>query len=184
MLLELFLSFVQIGAFSFGGGLAALPLIQNQIVELHGWMTLTQFTDLISIAEMTPGPIAVNSATFVGLSLAGVHGAIIATLGCLLPACIFVAFLGFCYYKFKDLAILQGVLSGLRPAVVSMISVAGITIFLLAMFGEKGDSFNIVSMVIFLVAFIILRLKKFHPILVLLGSGVIGCIVYSFIPLV
>ena len=83
---QLFVSFLQVGLFSVGGGYAAMPLIQNQIVELHPWLTLQEFTDLITIAEMTPGPIAVNSATFVGIRIAGIPGAIIATLGCITPS--------------------------------------------------------------------------------------------------
>ena len=91
--LQLFLSFLQVGMFSVGGGYAAMPLIQSQVVEQHGWLTMQEFTDLITIAEMTPGPIAVNSATFVGLRIAQVPGAIIATLGCITPALFFVSLL-------------------------------------------------------------------------------------------
>lgn len=90
---QLFLSFVQVGMFSIGGGYAAMPLIQSQVVEQHAWLTMQEFTDLITIAEMTPGPIAVNSATFVGLRIASLPGAIIATLGCITPALIFVSLL-------------------------------------------------------------------------------------------
>ena len=91
--LQLFLSFLQIGLFSFGGGYAAMPLIQGQIVDAHGWLTMSEFTDLITISQMTPGPIAVNSATFVGINIAGIPGAIVATIGCILPSCIIVTLL-------------------------------------------------------------------------------------------
>ena len=84
--LQLFLSFLQIGLFSFGGGYAAMPLVQGQVVTAHGWLSMSEFTDLITISQMTPGPIAVNSATFVGIKIAGIPGALIATLGCILPA--------------------------------------------------------------------------------------------------
>jgi len=93
ILLKLFWSFFQIGMFSIGGGMAAIPLIQNQVVNLHHWLTLTEFTDLITIAEMTPGPIAINSATFVGIRIAGIPGAIISTVGCIFPSCIIVSLL-------------------------------------------------------------------------------------------
>ena len=83
--LQLFLSFLQIGLFSFGGGYAAIPLIQGQIVDQHGWLSMAEFTDLITISQMTPGPIAINSATFVGIKIAGLPGAAVATLGCILP---------------------------------------------------------------------------------------------------
>ena len=105
--LQLFLSFLQVGMFSVGGGYAAMPLIQSQVVEQHGWLTMQEFTDLITIAEMTPGPIAVNSATFVGLRIAQVPGAIIATLGCITPALFFVSLLSYIYRKYKDISLLQ-----------------------------------------------------------------------------
>ena len=88
--LQLFLSFLQIGMFSFGGGYAAMPLIQGQVVTAHHWLSMEEFTDLITISQMTPGPIAVNSATFVGTKIAGTGGALAATFGCILPSCIIV----------------------------------------------------------------------------------------------
>ena len=97
--LQLFWSFIQIGMFSFGGGYAAMPLIQGQVVTDHGWLTMSEFTDLITISQMTPGPIAVNSATFVGLKIAGIPGAVVATLGCILPSCIIVTVLAKLYLK-------------------------------------------------------------------------------------
>ena len=120
---QLFLSFLQVGLFSVGGGYAAIPLIQNQVVELHPWLSLQEFTDLVTIAEMTPGPIAVNSATFVGIRIAGIPGAIIATLGCITPAIILVSLLAYIYGKYQNLSVLQNVLSCLRPAVVALIAV-------------------------------------------------------------
>lgn len=90
ILIQLFLRFLQIGAFSFGGSYAAMPLIQSQIVDLNHWLDFSEFTDLITISQMTPGPIAINSATFVGIKIAGILGAIVATIGCVLPSCILV----------------------------------------------------------------------------------------------
>ncbi|MCI5562408.1 MAG: chromate transporter, partial [Intestinimonas massiliensis] len=116
-LLRLFWSFFQIGLFSFGGGYAALPLIQHQVVEQNGWLTISQFTDIITISQMTPGPIALNSATFVGIQIAGLPGALIATLGCILPSCIVALTLAWFYYKYRNLSLVKGVLQGLRPAV-------------------------------------------------------------------
>lgn len=85
-LVQLFVSFVQVGMFSVGGGYAAIPLIENQVVDVHGLMTLAEYTDLITIAEMTPGPISINSATFVGMRLAGIPGVLLCTLGCIIPS--------------------------------------------------------------------------------------------------
>ncbi len=137
--LQLFLSFLQVGMFSVGGGYAAMPLIQSQVVEQHGWLTMQEFTDLITIAEMTPGPIAVNSATFVGLRIAQVPGAIIATLGCITPALFFVSLLSYIYRKYKDISLLQSVLACLRPVIVALIFGAGLSILSMVVFGEcKG----------------------------------------------
>ena len=93
--LELFWSFLQIGLFSIGGGYAAMPLIQHQAVDLHGWLSMTQFADVMTIAEMTPGPIAINAATFVGIRTAGLPGAVVATVGCVFPSCVIVMTLAF-----------------------------------------------------------------------------------------
>ena len=93
MLLDLFLCFVQVGLFSIGGGYAAMPMIQAKAVEYYHWLTMSEFTDLMTIAEMTPGPITVNSATFVGIRMAGIPGALVATMGCILPSLIIVSLL-------------------------------------------------------------------------------------------
>ena len=130
ILFELFLSFLQIGLFSIGGGYAAIPLIQSQTVELHTWLTETEFMDLATIAEMTPGPIAVNGATFVGLKIAGIPGALVATFGCILPSLVIVSLLAWVYRRYRELPLLQGVLASLRPAVVALIFSAGLNMLL------------------------------------------------------
>lgn len=135
--LELLWSFFQIGLFSIGGGYAAMPLIQNQVVAVYPWLSMTQFADIMTIAEMTPGPIAINSATFVGIQVAGIPGAIIATTGCILPSCVIVITLAYIYYRFRGLSMVQGVLAGLRPAVVAIIASAGITLVIMAFYGER-----------------------------------------------
>ena len=119
--LELFLSFLQIGLFSVGGGYAAIPLIQEQAVEQYGWLSMEEFADLVTIAEMTPGPVAVNAATFVGIRIAGIPGALTATFACILPSLILVSLLAFLYYRYKKMSAFQNLLSGLRPAVVALI---------------------------------------------------------------
>lgn len=161
--------------------MAAMPLIQNQVVDLHSWLTLTEFTDLITIAEMTPGPIAINSATFVGIKIAGFPGAIIATIGCILPSSVIVSFLAWVYYKYKGLTIMEGVLSGLRPAIVALIASAGLSIFILAIWGEKGfnlESVNYISLLLFGAGVFVLRKWKPNPIYVMFGSGIIGGAIY------
>jgi chromate transporter len=182
---QLFFSFLQIGCFSFGGGYAAMPLIQEQIVTLHGWLSMDAFTNLVTIAEMTPGPIAVNAATFVGTQIAGTPGAIIATFGCILPSCIFVTLLAHIYTKYRNLSLLQGTLSSLRPAVVAMITKAGVTILISAFFINGVLSFALknisIRMVLyFIIAIIMLRKCKFNPILVMVLCGVFELVFYGF----
>lgn len=175
--LKLFLSFLQIGLFSIGGGYAAMPLIQNQTVELHGWLTMNEFTDLVTIAEMTPGPIAVNAATFVGTRVAGLPGAVLATLGCIFPSMIIVSLLAFIYYRYKGVALLQSILGSLRPAVVALIGSAGISILLQVMFGGEAAALkhlNLTGLLLFAAAFFVLRRFKWNPILVMLLCGVCG----------
>lgn len=182
--LELFWSFFQIGLFSIGGGYAALPLIQNQVVDIHSWLSMTQFADIMTIAEMTPGPIAVNSATFVGIQVAGVPGAIIATCGCVVPSCVIVMLLAYVYYRFQGLNIVQGVLSGLRPAVVAMIASGGLSLLILAIYGEREApdnliSANMVAVGIFLAGFIVLRKWRLKPLFVMVGSGIAGAVLFA-----
>ena len=182
VLWELFLSYLQIGMFSFGGGLAAMPLIKNQVVDVHHWMTMEQFSDLVTIAEMTPGPIAVNSATFVGIQVAGFLGAIVATIACILPAMVVVNILGYLYYKYRELTIIDGVLKGLRPAVVSLIASAGLSILILSFWGDQVpslDSTQWLAVLIFAVALFILRKFKKDPIVVMIGCGAAGAIFHA-----
>lgn len=178
--LQLFLSFLQIGALSFGGGYAAMPLIQSQIVTQHSWLSMSEFTDLVTIAEMTPGPIAVNAATFVGTKLAGVPGALAATAGCILPACILVTLLAKLYLKYRNLSLLQSVLSSLRPAVVAMIASAGLLILVNAFWGGNAVSLsgtNWVMAGIFAGCLLLLRKTKLSPIAVMLLGGCINAVV-------
>ena len=150
--LQLFLSFLQVGAFS--------------------------FTDLISISQMTPGPIAVNSATFVGIKIAGIPGAICATIGCVLPSCIIVGIISYFYLKYRHMDKLQSVLKMLRPAVVALIATAGVSILTTAFFGESFNTFKIHLVVIFGICVILLTKYKWDPILVMLLAGVMNTIYY------
>jgi len=184
--LELFWSFFQIGLFSIGGGYAAMPLIQNQVVDVHPWLTMTQFADIVTIAEMTPGPIAINSATFVGIQVAGLPGAVVATAGCVFPSCVIVMTLAFIYYRFRGLNMVQGVLAGLRPAVIAMIASAGISLLIMAIYGQRTlpedlTSLDMIAVIIFAIGFFVLRKWKSNPLWVMAGSGVAGIILYSFI---
>ena len=179
--LQLFISFLQIGMFSFGGGYAAMPLIQGQVVTGHKWLSMAEFTDLITISQMTPGPIAVNSATFVGMKIAGVPSALAATLGCILPSCIIVTLIAKLYLKYRNMAMLQGILTSLRPAVVALIGSAGIAILVNAFWGSNAKialaNTNWVMAGIFVVCLILLQKGKMNPIWVMVLAGVMKVVV-------
>ena len=177
-LLQLFYSFLQIGLFSIGGGYAAIPLIQNQTVDIHHWLTPDQFMDLATIAEMTPGPIAINGATFVGLKIAGLPGAVIATLGCIAPSLIIVSLLSYVYRKYRELPVLQSTLACLRPAVVALIFSAGINMLIQIVFGAR-DQISLsgvrwAALILFFTAFVVLRKTKWNPVLVIGLCGILG----------
>lgn len=173
--LELIWSFIQIGLFSIGGGYAAMPLIQHQAVEVNGWLTMQEFADIITISEMTPGPITINSATFVGIQVAGLPGAVAATFGCILPSSIIVTALAYIYYRFKGLDSVQSILKGLRPAIIAMIATAGISLMKMAFINEEG--FNYISLALFIIAFICLKKWKLNPIYVMAGCGILNLLI-------
>lgn len=166
-----------------------MPLIQYQVVELHPWLTMTQFADVITIAEMTPGPVAINSATFVGMRIGGIGGALVATLGCILPSCAIVLTLSWIYFKYRSVSVVQGVLAGLRPAVVALIASAGVTILLMSFFGGATESIyhlpfsqlDWVAIGLFALCLILLRKTKISPLLIMAGAGVVGMIVYPLL---
>lgn len=180
ILLKLFISFLQIGAFSFGGGYAALPLIQHQVVEFHRWLSMIEFSDLITISQMTPGPIAINAATFVGLKINGFIGALVATLGCIIPSCIIVSVIAYIYLKYQQMSIIQNILKYIRPAVVAMIGVSGLLIIVNSFFSGSVDlkHFQLSSAIIFLGAIFLLRVKKLNPIYIMLSAGIMQVTIY------
>ena len=177
MLLDLFLCFVQVGLFSIGGGYAAMPMIQAKAVEYYHWLTMGEFTDLMTIAEMTPGPITVNSATFVGIRMAGIPGALVATMGCILPSLIIVSLLSWLYEKYRSMDAMQAVLACLRPAVVALIASAALTILRVVVFAGGVVSAEAVQMLyvaLFAAALVVLRVKHSNPILVMVCCGAVS----------
>lgn len=184
MLLNLFISFFKVGLFSFGGGYAALPLIQEEVVNANSWLGISEFNNLITISQMTPGPIAINSASFVGMRVFGIWGAIVASLGCITPSFIIVGTISYFYSKYKNLDTMQSVLGFLRPAVVSMILAAGIDILKTAFFdineiSMKNIDFSMV--VLFILMLISIRKSKIDPIILMISSGFIYLFIHLFI---
>lgn len=184
LLFKLFFAFIQVGLFSVGGGYAAIPLIQEQIVNIHGLMTLEEFSDLITVAEMTPGPISINSATFVGMRIAGIPGVLLCSIGCIIPSFCICLILAHFYYKYRTVGGVQVVLGAMRPAVVALIGSAGASILMLGLFqAELQDvvlsNIRYVELAIFVVSLYILRKYKASAIAIILGSGVIGTAIYA-----
>ena len=177
VLVKLFLSTLYLSAFTFGGGYVIVTLMKKKFVDDYHWIEENEMLDLVAIAQSAPGPIAVNSATFVGMQIAGILGAVIATLGCILPSCIIVTLLAYVYMKYRNMSLLQGTLASLRPAVVSMIAKAGVTILISAFFIDGTVNLirqNVcVEMIIFFViALVLLRKFKINPILAMVLCGV------------
>jgi len=168
--LNLFLEFMKIGAFTFGGGYAMIPLIEKEIVNKYQWLTMKQFTDLIAIAEMTPGPMAVNSATLVGYKVAKFWGAVVSTLGVVLPSFLIIWAIASVFSQFQDNPTVQAAFKGLRPAVLGLIIVAAISISKTSILSEYKSILIVIGTVLALTIF------KIHPILVLIISAITGIV--------
>ena len=178
--LELFWSFVQVGLFCVGGGYASMPLIQAHVIDVHGWLSMSEFIDIFTISQMTPGPIGINAATFVGMKVAGFLGAIVATLGFVTPSFILGIILAKLFFKYGNIGVIKGILNGLRPAVVALICSAGMSFIFLALFNTEKMPINVadidyLGLFVLIVAFIAVR-KKVGIIKILAGSGVLGLI--------
>lgn len=171
LLIRLYLAFLKIGTFSFGGGYAMLPFIQKEIVEKNNWISMSEFTDIIGISQMTPGPVAINSATFVGYKVGGVFGSIVATLGVITTSFILVTVINKLLDKFKESKVIKATLLGMRPILIALIIYA---FFDLA----KEAYIDIKSIIITLIIGVILLSKKVHPILVIVIAAVLGMVFY------
>lgn len=180
--LELFIAFFKIGLFSFGGGYAMIPLISDVIIK-NGWMVQSEFAQIIGIAEMTPGPIAVNSATFVGHKVAGIGGSVSATLGVAMPSLLLILFISKLFFKYSDHKITQHVFIGIRPVIAGLILASAAMLFknaILQPHNLPDVSFNFETFIItFVVLFIALR-RKTHPIVLICIAGILGYLTMYF----
>ena len=161
-MLDLFLIFFKIGCFAFGGGYAVIPLISKYVVEEHAWISTREFIDLISISQMTPGPIAINSATFVGQNVHGILGSILATAGLVLPQFILMMILGyFLFSKGKKFKIMDYSLLGIKAGVVSLIFITTLKLFQSSVFpdGLKLEVMSLAALISFVLGFV-LYMKK------------------------
>lgn len=185
ILWELFVAFLEVGATAFGGGYAALPIIQNVIVERNHWLTMTEMTDILSLSQVTPGPIAINSSTFVGMRLAGIPGAIVASVATVLPQVILLFILSAFLFSGRKLTLVDRALGGLRPGVVGLIAAAALSIVISSVFaGTFVLGLDFIALAGFLIA-LVLRYKKLDVFsVVALGAlvGLLGGAAEYFIP--
>lgn len=179
--LQLYWVFFQIGALAFGGGYATIPLIQSLVVEQHGWLSVTEMTDLVAISQMTPGPIAVNAATFVGTKVAFIPGSIVATLGLITPSTILMLSLARILFSNRKLTLLDRALKGLRPGVIALIAIASISMFTASVLtpadGLPIDPIALVTCVLGLVLF----LRKVDVIKIIGASAGIGILMAALL---
>lgn len=176
--IKLFLTFFKIGLFTFGGGYAMLPLIQSEALA-HGWMDNTELINFVAISESTPGPFAINMATFVGTETGGIFGGFCATLGVVMPSFIIIILVATFYEKFKKNKLVSGGMTGLRPAAIGLIAAAALSLAGTVFFANginiaafKNVEFYISAVVCIVMT--VLALKKVHPIKIITASAVIG----------
>lgn len=175
---KLFYIFFQIGLFSIGGGYAVIPLIQEQVVTKYAWISPQTFTDILTISQMTPGPIAVNTSTFVGLQIAGFLGAIFATVGCVAAGVCISVILHRFFQRHQNSIYVSEVLRGLKASSTGLIASAAVTILMLTFMGDAQKQMDWASVVLFLCSLFILRKFKMNPILLMLLTGAAGFVIY------
>ncbi len=189
--LELFYTFLKIGLFSFGGGYGMLSVIQGEVVTRHGWLSAAEFTDIVAISQMTPGPIGINSATYVGYSAVmnatgseawAILGSLVASFAVMLPSVVLMLIVSRFFMKYYKHRNVEAVFKVLRPAVVGLIASAALLLMTEENFGSPVGSplqFG-VSAVLFVAAFVAMKFFKASPILILLLAGIFGGVFYSF----
>lgn len=186
--LRLIWSYLKIGFFGFGGGYAMLALIQNEIVT-PGWITEQMFTDIVAISQMTPGPIGINSATYIGYvapsvysqmfahPLWGIFGSLLCTLVVVMPSFVLVRYAGHYIARHRDSDVIKGIFAGLRPVVVGLIASAALLLMNSANFGECYYDVSI-SIIIAVIALVLSLFTKIHPILIIVGAGIAGLLLF------
>ena len=178
ILLQLFLTFLQVGILAFGGGYAILPFIQDLVVEKHGWLTFREMADVVTISQMTPGPIALNGATFVGTKIAGIVGSLVATTAIILPQLIIMILLAKLYFSDREISFMTKIIKALRPAIAGLIFIATLDMIHESIFNGLGISISNISyvaLITFVIGFI-LYLKKVGIIKLIALGAVMGIV--------
>lgn len=171
ILLKLYFSFLKIGMFGFGGGYAMLPFIESEVVSVNGWISKTQFLDVLGISQMTPGPVSINTATFVGYKLSGLIGGLIATLGVISFSFVAVILISKSMQKFKNNRYIEGALNGVKPVLIALVISAFVSL-------AKDSYHDYKSIIIGIIAIGMLLSKKIHPIIVIIISAFLGILLY------
>lgn len=169
--LMLFWAFFKVGAFSFGGGYAMIPLIEKEIIDIHHWLPMQEFLDILAISQMTPGPIAINSATFVGYKVAGFWGSVMATLGVTAPSFLVILILALLILRYRHLPLLDAFFKGVRPAVIALIVQAAYSVGRSSFSGAK-------DIILALAVFVGLYKLKMNPLIIIALSAAAGIIMY------
>ena len=190
--LELFYTFLKIGLFSFGGGYGMLSVIQGEVVARHGWLSAAEFTDIVAVSQMTPGPIGINSATYVGYTAVlnsgapewlAVMGSLVASFAVMLPSIVLMLVVSRFFMKYSKHGCVEAVFKGLRPAVVGLIASAALLLMTEENFGSPSETplQFWVSVALFVAAFVAMKFFKISPILILVLAGVFGGVFYGMI---
>ena len=189
---ELFYTFLKIGLFSFGGGYGMLSVIQGEVVSRHAWLTAAEFTDIVAVSQMTPGPIGINSATYVGYTsvlnatgseLMAIFGSLVASFAVMLPSIVLMLVVSRYFMKYSKHPAVEAVFKGLRPAVVGLIASAALLLMTEENFGSSSDTplQFWVSVALFVAAFVAMKFFKVSPILILVLAGIFGGVFYGIL---
>ena len=189
---ELFYTFLKIGLFSFGGGYGMLSVIQGEVVSRHAWLTAAEFTDIVAVSQMTPGPIGINSATYVGYTsvlnatgseLMAIFGSLVASFAVMLPSIVLMLVVSRYFMKYSKHPAVEAVFKGLRPAVVGLIASAALLLMTEENFGSSSDTplQFWVSVALFVAAFVAMKFFKVSPILIMVLAGIFGGVFYGIL---
>ena len=176
--LQLFWTYLKIGIFGFGGGYAMLSMIQFEVVDNHGWMTVEEFADMVALSQMTPGPVSINIATYIGYTVGGILGSLVATAAIVLPSLLMLYLVLKFLFKHKDNYIVKTTLASMKPVIAGLIFVAALMMMNPVSFADAGLHGSNISVIICAVSFVCVFWTKINPILLILASGLVGYLIY------
>ena len=176
--LQLFWAYLKIGIFGFGGGYAMLSMIQFEVVDHYGWMSIEEFSDMVALSQMTPGPVSINIATFIGYTVGGFWGSMVATAAIVMPSLLLLVFVLRFLFKNKENYIVKTTLSSMKPVIAGLIFVAALMMMNPETFADFGLHGSNISVIICAVSFLATYFAKINPILLIIASGLVGYLVY------